>query len=292
LELFGTTPDKVKAIKDQLAGGARCAAALQTFASDMETPDTKIHRLLQGSDLARVAVELLVKPIRTAKEAAFGGACGCLDQQWRSQVLDQYSSQLSTLYPFSKSSESDAPTPNVESFFNTFAAFVKNEIEPARALGLSVSGSFSSAAANATTIQQILARGTSKLRFSLTASTEGMAEIKIIQFHYSSDPPFDYYMGSPQTRDFKWPQAGNGDAELRVTSRQDGVYYPPLAGKGEWGIFRLIDAAEKDGNTLAWVFQTRDGRKQRVMLRIGGSDASFILAGHFTQFQCPQSVCR
>ena len=293
LELFGTTPDKVKDIKDKLAGGARCATALQSFASDMETPDSKIHRLLSGSDLARVAVELLVKPIRTAKDAAFGGACGCLDQQWRSQVLDQYNSQLSTLYPFSRSSESDAPTPNVESFFNMFAAFVKNEIDPARTLGLSVSGSFVSAAANATQIQQILARGTSKLRFTLSASAEGMADLKSIQFRYSSDGSFDYYMGSPQSRDYKWPQAGNGDSELRVTSRHDGVYYPPLTGKGEWGVFRLIDAAEKEGNSmLAWTFQDRDGRKQKVMLRLGGSDATFILAGHFTQFQCPQSVCR
>jgi type VI protein secretion system component VasK len=199
---------------------------------------------------------------------------------------------LATLYPFSKSSESDAPIANVEAFFNTFAGFVKNEIEPARALGLPVSGNFSSAVANATTIQQILARGASKLRFSLSASAEGMAEIKIIQFHYSTDGSFDYYMGSSQSRDYKWPQSGNGDAELRVTSRQDGVYYPPLASKGEWGVFRLIDAAEKSGNTLEWTFQTSDGRKQKVMLRLGGSDASFILAGHFTQFQCPQSVCR
>jgi type VI secretion system protein ImpL len=291
LELFGTTPDKVAAVKDKLEGGARCADALRAFATDLDAPESKTRLLLRGTDLAKAAADLLVKPLRAAKDAAFGGACSCLDRQWQAQVLEVYNTSLATQYPFSRTSDADAPTPNVQSFFGTFAGFVKNEIEPAQQLGLPVSGAFQSAKAIAGPIQQILARGATQLRFSLTASAEGMTSLSSIRLEYSTDPAFEYMMGSPQTREYRWPQSQRGDARLAITSNQDGLYFQPLSGNGEWGIFRLIDQAEKAGNVLTWNFQTPDGRRQKAILRLGGSDASFILSGHFTRFQCPQSVC-
>ncbi len=293
LELFSTIPDKVNGIKDKLAGEARCAQALRSFFGDLDSPESKTRRLLQGSDLARVAVDFLVKPLQAAKGAAYGDACNCLDHQWQAQVLGQFNTQLATLYPFTRSSESEAPVASVESFFNnTMKNFIDQEVDPAIQLGLPVSGAFQAGINAAKSIQPILARGASKLRFSLTASAEGMTGVRNMEFRYSSDQVFNYGMGGSQTRDYKWPQAGNGDCELRVFANQVGAYCQPLSFQGEWGVFRLFDAAtERTGGRMAWDFPASDGRTLRARLALSGGDAAFILDGHFTRFQCPPSVC-
>jgi type VI secretion system protein ImpL len=290
VDLLGSVPGKIKDIKGKLEASARCAKELQGFASDLDDISSNVRRLLPGSGVAKASVELLIKPIQAGSAAAGSGACDCLDRQWAAQVYDSYQQKLGSMYPFMKSAGADAPIANLEQFFNGFAGFVRDEINVIGAP--SGSGAFQSAVRAAGSIQQILARNPNKLQFSMTARAEGMTGIRSMQFLYSNDPPFDYIWGTPQTRPFKWPQPGGGSCRLQITARDDAVLFPPLTGDGDWGFFKLIDQAEKSGNTLTWTFQSTGGQTQRVILTLGGPDAAFILSGHFGQFQCPQSVCR
>jgi type VI secretion system protein ImpL len=288
--LLAALPAAVQGVQQKLQGEARCAESLTRFNGDINLKSTQIGMFISGPGLAAVAADLLREPLFKSRSAASAGACACLDRVWRTNVLEDFNLKLASSYPFSPQGV-DASPGDVEGFFTrTLRAFVDAEIKPAEELGVPLSGSFRQAITTSRSIQEILSRGTEKLRFTLTA-TGDMPGVRSLHLTYPPEPEWTYVMGQPQRRDYKWPQPGAGTCDLRITSLGD-AYFEPKRHQGPWGIFRLFDEATvRSSGDLVWVFKSRDGQSLNAKLTLGGSDARFILDGHFTQFKCPPTVC-
>lgn len=288
--LLASLPAAVQGVQQKLSGEARCAESLTRFNGDINLKSTQIGMYIAGPGIASVTADFLREPLFKSKTAAGAGACACLDRVWRSSVLDAYNMELASSYPFSPQGVDASPS-QVEGFFTrTLKSFIDGEVRPAQELGVPLSGAFQQAMTAARSIQEILARGQEKLRFTLTA-TGDMPGVRSLHLTYPPEPEWTYVMGQPQRREYKWPQAGSGTCDLRITALGE-AYFEPKRQQGPWGIFRLFDdASRRSSGDLAWDFRSRDGQTLTAKMTLGGSDAQFILSGHFTQFKCPPTVC-
>lgn len=288
--LLAALPAAVQGVQQKLQGEARCAQSLTQFNGDINLKSTQIGMFIAGPGLASVTAEFLREPLYKSRSAAGAGACGCLDRVWKALVLDDFNLKLASSYPFSPAGV-DASPGDVEGFFTrTLKSFVDSEVKPAEDMGVPLSGAFRQAMTSSRSIQEILARGTEKLRFTIGA-TGDMPGVRSLHLTYPPEPEWTYVMGQPQRREYKWPQPGAGTCDLRITALGD-AYFEPKRHQGPWGIFRLFDeATRRSSGELVWEFKSRDGQLLNAKLTLGGSDARFILDGHFTQFKCPPSVC-
>ncbi len=289
-ELLGQVAGKLKEVQKKLEGGAHCGDALRDFGRDMREISGNVEKLLNQSDLAQDAAKLLCQPISGAQSAAFLGGCGCLDQAWKARVYDFYNTNLSGMYPFTQTDDGGVDRANMESFFDKFSDFVTSELGGAG--GVSVPGGFQDQIEKAQQIQRVLKKGREKLRFSMVADARSMAGIKVLRFKYAGFPDLEYVSGTPYPVEYVWPQVGDARTELSIESTTNGVFFQPLQYSGDWGLFHLIDQAERSGSNLIWTFKARTGQTQKVVLTVTGEGADFILNHRFSQFQCPQSVCR
>lgn len=289
-DLLGQVAGKLKEVQKKLEAGSHCGDALRDFGREIDEVSGNVKKLLSQSDLASDAARLLTLPVSEARSAASLGACGCLDQAWKQQVFDFYNQTFSGQYPFAPAEDGGVDRAAMEQFFDKFFLFVTNEIEGSG--GLPVSASFREQIERAQAIHRVLKKGTQKLRFTLVADARSMTGIKELHFRYTGSQDLDYSSGTPYPVEYVWPQIGDAKSELWVDAEKPGVFFDHILKTGDWGFFHLVDMAERVGDNLIWTFKARTGPSQKVVLTVGGEGKDFILNRRFTQFQCPQSVCR
>lgn len=290
-KLLANLPGDIDAVKASLESSAQCGQTLRTFMDKVNQNQRLVSRLLTGQGLAAVALDLLTQPFDAVRAAARSSACDCLDREWKNQVWDAFNLELASVYPFNRDSDAGASPQQVQTFFQKLQSFQDREIDPAREQQIPISPKFQEALSAAQGIQRILGSGsTDKVRFTLGAA--GLSGIRTMHFEYSTEPMWTYVAGQPQSRDYKWPQPGGGRCALWIEAI-DNAFYPRLEFDGDWGIFKFFDKAQpRSGGKLAWTFESSNGRPLEVQLSLTGNQASFILNGHFTQFRCPETVCR
>jgi type VI secretion system protein ImpL len=290
-KLLANLPGDIDAVKASLESNAQCGGNLGRFMDKVSQSERLVSRLVAGRGLAGVALGLLKQPFNAVRAAARSSACDCLDREWKNKIWDAFNLELSSVYPFNRNAEASASPQQVQTFFQAFKSFEDREIDPARTQQIPVSRNFQEALSAAQGIQRIMGSGsTDKVRFNLGAA--GLSGIRTMHFEYSTEPMWTYVAGQPQTRDYRWPQPGGGKTALWIESI-DNAFYPRLEFDGDWGIFKFFDRAQqKPGGKLSWTFESSNGRPLEVQLSLTGSQSSFIMNGHFTQFRCPESVCR
>jgi type VI secretion system protein ImpL len=236
--------------------------------------------------LSRKAAELLGKPFVAARAAAYVSACNCLNEAWQS-VYSQFKDRLANKYPFGQYG-TDASASDIVEFFGSGGAmdrFYREEVQPAENAGLGLSNAYRRAGEAADRIRRVIAGGRLNVSFTLTARATGFRDMERATFKLGSEE-LSYSMGSPRSRDFVWSGDEDDDCSLNV-SLLDSQQVPPLRESGAWGLFRLLDKADIQGNMVVWTIR-HPGDAQ---YELSGTGANFIKQGHFKRSSCPAKVC-
>ena len=289
-ELMGVA-DQVGTTADQLSGEARCARSFSALDRKISNASTSIRRSLPGAGVSASAVTLLLEPMVKAEAVARGATCDCLDRIWKNTIYDEFQGGIGQTYPFNSNSSTSASLSQVHDFFaSKLDAFFEGEITPAQdEAGISPSPAFRRAMDLAEDMASKMKRGGTKLQFSLSADARNMSGsgLEYFTLKYGSDS-WQYSMGPTIDHRFNWPPPG-GDATSTLSAfATGGIYYRSIEGEGEWGILRLIDQArhDKGSSLLGWTVEPISGNGPSITIRLnlGGTDAAFLLNGHFTQF--------
>jgi type VI secretion system protein ImpL len=287
-ELLSGLPKSLEDLQGKLESAARCGENLRNFVRDVDAYKRRVKQLSPGRGVIQDAQDLMVQPFDVVGGAAAASACNCLDQAWKNQVWNDYNNNLANLYPFNAQSDRGAARAEATNFFRDVRSFVQSEIDPAKGV-IPISPKFERAMSEAQRIGQILSPGArDQVMFTLEAS--GLNGIRRVHFQYANNPEWVYVAGQPQRRSYVWPPAGEGRCQLWIEALGNG-FYNKKEYTGDWGIFKFFDEAKRRGNRLVWEFKSQGYPTLEVQFTLGGDHASFINEGHFTQFQCPESVC-
>lgn len=290
IELLAGLPSDLQDIETSLEASARCGEHFREFTRKLDEYERRVNSIISSRGIARDARGLLRQPFEVVRGAVASSACDCLDRAWKEQVWNDYNLSLASVYPFNHQAEANASSGQATDFFRSLQSFIQNEVEPARDF-IRISSGFEQAVTIGRRISQILRPGsTDQVMFTLEAA--GLSGIRRVHFQYANLPEWVYVAGQPQQRQYKWPQPGGGNCKLWIEAIEN-VFYQRKEFSGDWGIFKFFDEAERrPGGRLAWKFESQGGPTLEVQLKLSGSHAQFIRDGHFTQFRCPETVCR
>ncbi|HUU45963.1 MAG TPA: type VI secretion protein IcmF/TssM N-terminal domain-containing protein, partial [Acidobacteriota bacterium] len=293
LEMMSTLPKTVEGERDQLQQSAKCALRLRSLRTAFDQAERKIERLITGPPIARSTAAFLVRPLTTARNAAYADVCACVNRVWDETVAKEFRAGLGDVYPFNRSSQTEASRSQVSMFFGTAGifSFEESEAEPARQEGMSLAPEYEDAVRVANGIRRVMPGGNPSVTFTLRAKAEWMSGLRQTRFDFGGRA-FEFTPGQDMTRDYSWPAAGNNDAHLSLVLVDQTLYATPKRYTGDWAIFRLFDESEFSNDVCSWEFPTRSGPTFTVRYSLTGDGADFIRSGHFSRFRCPNQVCR
>jgi type VI protein secretion system component VasK len=293
LEMMSAMPKAVETERDNLQQSAKCASRLRSLKTAFDQAKRRIERLVTGSAIARSAAAFLVRPLDAARSAAYADVCGCLNRNWEERVAKDFRANLADVYPFNRSSQTEASQSQVSIFFGTggIFAFEDDEAVPARQEGIRLGGEYEDAVRAAQAIRRVMPGGNPSVNFTLRARAEWMTGLRKTRFEYGGRP-FEFTPGQDMTRDYRWPSPGNNDVHLSIVLVDQTLYATPKSYPGDWALFRLFDEAEMSNEVCSWEFPTRAGPSFTVRYALSGDGADFIRSGHFSRFRCPSRVCQ
>jgi type VI protein secretion system component VasK len=293
VELMGEILAAAEGEMANLESMSKCHLRLKALREKISKRRRRITKLAGGSGagMVRATAELLLQPLNLTQRAAIVDGCRCLDRVWNEQIYGQYWEVLQNQYPFSLGSADNAPMKEVISLFsNKLRDFHRTEAEPASNESVPLSSDYLSAYSVARQIGSVVSGSRVRLDFILRADSKLLRDLREMRFQIGRKR-FDYAMGPAREEPFQW-NPGAGDVRLVIIPRDRALQARPRSASGDWAMLRFFDEAEFDGRTASWAFPVGAGQNLYARYHVGGSDAGFITAGHFSQFKCPRTICR
>ncbi|MBZ4420077.1 type VI secretion system membrane subunit TssM [Myxococcus sp. RHSTA-1-4] len=257
----------------------------------IESTRTNVDLMVRKqADNVAIFERLLLPPFQEMRSVVFEGVADGKSKLWCEQVVEPYQQAFKGLYPFDRTSQKDAPLPEVAEFLRPEGGmvrkFVKEQLlEDVVATGRKWEFTSSGGAmyrpelltflekqgALATTLfpggdtVDPLVRFQVRLRPGVSA--DGAAS-QISSITFTLDGTDETYRNGPDTvwKPMIWPgQAGKLGARILVQSA-DGSTETALEAEGEWGLFRLLERVKRiepsaDGRyfTATWEIEEMNG---------------------------------
>jgi len=272
---------------------------------------------LGSAECNRALQVYLTRPAEAAWRTCLHATTQYLDQQWKSEVWDPYSSTLNQKYPCFNTA-TDATTVDYSDFFGPGGAlslfliekmnsFLENEQTPSLVygMGLALGPELLNSIRKARQLSAVLFHdGVLHAECTLTAqqlvTTSGIAPDFGASLIKVGTQSLIYKWGSPRSLKFEWPdEAGAVTGRVAVICLVGGCKKPGenLVASSEWALFRLLDMADlpggkKEGDSfnIKWVQRYKQEYRIAVPYHLKAGSQHHPFKKGFLRFSCPKSL--
>ncbi|MCP3144837.1 type VI secretion system membrane subunit TssM [Pyxidicoccus xibeiensis] len=280
------------AVKDKPAEAGLLLDKIETTRSDV------LATVRKQSDNVAIFELLLLPPFQEMRSVVFEGVADGKSKLFCDQVVTPWQHTFKGLYPFDRTSQKDAPLPEVAEFLRPEGGivrrFVKEQLlEDVVATGRTFEFTSSGGAMYRPELLNFLTRTNAlastlfpggdtvdplvrfQVRLRPGVSADGTAS-QISSITFTLDGADETYRNGPDTlwKPMIWPgQAGKLGARILVQSA-DGATETALEAEGEWGLFRLLERVKRiepspDGRyfTATWEIEEMGGAMVSIDFR-------------------------